>query len=202
MFKKINDFWVPEKDVGCSAVVFSSLSDVNEAVKLCKKREVCIQAGGNFGVWPAYIAGIFDTVYTFEPDALNFACMCRNIGDITRIIKFQAALGDKAGCIDLFRRPENAGAHFICGAGNIPTMKIDSLALPACDLIVLDIEGYELKALKGAEITIQSFLPVIHLEDKGLSVKYGVDQGAAEKWLERIGYQVRDRVGRDVILSC
>lgn len=202
MFRKINDFWVPEKDRGCSEVVFSSLHDVDPAISLCEKKEICVQAGGNFGVWPAYLSKIFKTVYTFEPDALNFACMCRNIGDIQNILKFQAALGDKKGGIDLSRRPENAGAHFISGAGIIPTLTIDSLDLQGCDLIVLDIEGYELKALMGAETTIQSFCPVIHIEDKGLSLKYGSPMGGAEVWLSQFGYKVQDRRGRDVILSC
>lgn len=195
-------YYVPAKDIGCSAVVFNSLGDLDGSLKLCRERNVAVQAGGNFGVWPKYLSEIFKTVYTFEPDALNFSCLCRNIGDVQNIIKFQAALGDGAGGVDLHRREENAGAHYIDGVGPIPILKIDALALTACDLIVLDIEGFELPALRGAIETIKKCHPVIHIEDKGMSEKYGIKQGDAEKWLSQFGYTVKDRPARDVILSC
>ena len=201
MFRQVNGFWVPEKDVGCSAVVFQSLPDLDGAMRLCKAFDVVVQAGGNFGVWPSHLSSHFKTVYTFEPDALNFACLCRNVGDKLNVIKMQAALGKEHGCVDLRRREENAGAHFIEGVGNIPVIAVDDLLLPKCDLIVLDIEGFELNALHGAAKTIGAFHPVIHIEDKGLSEKYGSAEGDAEKWLEQFGYKVRSRPSRDVILS-
>lgn len=200
MFKEVNGFFVPEKDQKCIDVVFTSLGDLQKALAYCKNNKVAVQAGGNFGVWPKALSKVFNTVYTFEPDQVNFSCLCRNIGDIQNIVKIQAALGDENKCVDLYRYENNAGAHYVAGAGIIPTFTIDSLALPACDLIVLDIEGYELKALRGAKKTIEAYGPVIHIEDKGLSDKYGSALGDAEKWLFNFGYVVKDRPARDVIL--
>ncbi|MEO8531020.1 MAG: FkbM family methyltransferase [Deltaproteobacteria bacterium] len=66
----------------------------------------------------------------------------------------------------------------------------------------LDIEGAEMPALLGAKELIERCLPVIQIEDKGLSRKFGYEKGDAEAWLAmEFGYVVRARPGRDVILS-
>src|SRR4051794_30202222 len=199
-FKTVRGYAVPVDDVECCRVVFDTVHDVDTSISLCKNKDICVQAGGNFGVWPAYLADIFRTVYTFEPDPLNFSCLCRNIGDRQNIVKIQGALGNAHGCIDLSRDIKNAGAHYVAGSGPVPTFRIDDLCLDQCDLIVLDIEGFELLALKGSEATIEKYKPVIHVEDKGLSERYGSRKGEIELWLKRWGYGVVSRPKRDVVL--
>lgn len=201
-FKKVCGFDVPIDDVECCEVVFTRVTDLNEAYGFCRKFDIAVQAGGNFGYWPMKLAEKFQTVYTFEPDPVNFSCMCRNIGDIQNIIKIQAGLGHMSDCVELKRERKNAGAHYVRGKGMLPIIRIDDLALRGCDLIVLDIEGMELNALLGAMATIDAYRPVIHVEDKGLSERYGTEQGKIEEWLSDFGYQVRARPHRDVILSC
>jgi hypothetical protein len=49
--------------------------------------------------------------------------------------------------------------------------RIDDLNLPSCDLIHLDVEGYEAAALQGAIETIKKFKPVVIIErDSGANV--------------------------------
>jgi hypothetical protein len=47
---------------------------------------------------------------------------------------------------------------------HIPMMSIDSLCLNECDLIALDVEGFEQQALEGAKQTILKYKPVIIAE--------------------------------------
>jgi hypothetical protein len=47
---------------------------------------------------------------------------------------------------------------------HIPMLAIDSLNLDACDLIQLDVEGYEQFAIQGARRTIEAHRPVIIAE--------------------------------------
>lgn len=196
---RVNGFEWPERDVHCRQVVFGRTSDMNLALDHCKGRKVAVQAGGNCGVWPAWLAERFETVYTFEPDAENFRCLSMNTPD--NVVKFQSALGYGRKTVDLHRDPVNCGAYYVQGEGNIPTLRIDDLELTACDLIVLDIEGMEADALEGAVLTIRSFHPIIQYEDKGLSEKYGVEKGEIENRMKEFGYKVVHRIKRDVILA-
>lgn len=190
----------PASDVGCIATIHNMVGDLEAAYRHCRGFDVAVQAGGNCGVWPAAMGKRFRIVYTFEPDPVNFRCLCAN-APAENVFKFNAALGDVNHKIGLALRADNCGAHQVNGDGDIPTMKIDDLGLTSCDLICLDIEGYELRALHGAEATIGDCSPVIVIEDKGMSRRYGVEIGEAERFVcERFGYRVVERPHRDVVM--
>lgn len=166
-----------------------------------EKKNVCIQAGGNVGVWPKAFAKEFKTVYTFEPDPTNFRCLNLNVLE-DNVIKIQGILGNDYGPVSLIKFVENCGAHYVgTEKGNIPTFRIDDLNLNECDLIQLDIEGFEHIALRRAVYTIERFHPVIVVEDKGLSVKYGTEKGTIESMLIKMKYKVHTRTHRDIIFT-
>ena len=77
---------------------------------------------------------------------------------------------------------------------------IDSLPLSSCDLIQLDIEGYELEALKGAKETIEKFNPVIVVELKELPHAPRKHKQCA-RYLNSLGYKEVGKVHRDVIFK-
>lgn len=190
----------PAGDVDAAPALFETIRDLEIVYPYCKGFDIAVQAGGNCGLWPRAMAAKFKTIFTFEPDPTNFRCLCANASQ-ENVIKFNAALGDEHEMIGLHRRERNIGAHFVQGAGPIPTLLIDDLALPACDLIYLDVEGRESHALRGAIQTICRARPVIVIEDKGMSKKYGIAQGHAERWLIDVhNYRVAARPHRDIIL--
>ena len=194
----------PATDRSCAAVVFDTVPDMDHALKHCRGFDLVVQAGGNMGVWALALASKFGRVITFEPDPMNFRALVHNTSTAPNILSLPCALGDASGeWCDLDREEHNSGAHQV-KAGNVaPVMMLDDLCLPACDMIYLDIEGYETRALIGASQTISRFRPVIAIEDKGLSERYGTKQGAAEQWLaEKYGYRVVARPHRDVVLVC
>ena len=77
---------------------------------------------------------------------------------------------DKGWILDKSRQHygafQNHGAHRINlnENGSEKTTKIDSLNLQICDLIQLDIEGFEYQALVGAKETLERCKPVIIVE--------------------------------------
>lgn len=190
----------PAGDVECRAVVPFQVQDVDRALAHVKDFDTCVQAGGNVGYWPLYLADKFKKVYTFEPDKENYACMVENIEGVDNIFHERAGLGDRNHAASLVGDRKNCGAYQIEEGGNdFPIVMLDNYNLSP-SLLCLDIEGYELIALRGATETIKRSSPVIMLEDKGLSEKYGTKKGDVEHWLEQFGYKVVERIHRDVIL--
>lgn len=196
-------FWWPADDDWCWRVIHQELPDLDAAVAYAKGRRLAVQAGGNVGVWAAHLARLFDTVDTVEPVAANYECLVRNVPANVR--HGLAAFGSQQSFISMELVDGNAGAHHAKSGGDIRVITIDSLDLEACDLICLDVEGFEPQALLGAEQTIRKFRPVIQIEEKGHSDLYfGIQRGTSERWLLNLGlgYRVREKRRADVILSC
>lgn len=181
-----------------------------EVFPLVKTKRCVVQAGGAMGMWAKRMAQVFGEVYTFEPTPDSFYCCSFNCPE-ENIHCFNAALGDVRGMVNM-QFPEhkarsktgkdNLGGFRCFDGGSIPTLRIDDLALPVCDLIFLDLEGYELFALKGAKETIAKCNPVIVMEDKGCSVAFNYAKGDVEKYLQKEhGYKTLKRFhgGRDVV---
>lgn len=155
-------YW-PRTDQSCWAFMQTYPKLPQEVAEFVTNKRVVVQAGGNCGFYPKQYADLFDTVYTFEPEWLNFYCLNLNVPE-SNVIKNQACLGNAHQLVNLAIKPKNRGKNFVKGPGNYPTYKIDDLNLDVCDLIHLDIEGYEYYALQGAEETIKRCKPVIVIE--------------------------------------
>lgn len=197
----------PDYDRKCAKVVFNMARDLDTVMR--HVRDVhgntggnVIQAGGNCGVWPLALSPLFERVYTFEPDPLNFRALRYNTSAFPNIEARNVAIGAGRGLVSMKLAPhelDNCGAAFVELGGDIPCVRVDDLKLQCIDLIYLDIEGFEIPAMQGMSETIDRCRPVIALEDKGLSERYGWRQGDAVRWLEGKGYTVAERVHKDVI---
>jgi FkbM family methyltransferase len=157
-------------------------------------RSTVVQAGGNCGMYPKLFTKYFSTVYTFEPDALNFYCLANNCSS-EQIIKFNCALGDSNLPVQVHKHYQhNVGCHTVTSGGTIPQLTIDQLNLPACSLIQLDTEGFETNILRGAMNTIAKYRPGIACE------QLGYDQ--ITPLLQPLGYKLLGVVVKDYIYSC
>lgn len=168
------------------------IKDSDKAVSLCRRRRTCIQAGGYVGVWPMHLAKSFDRVLTFEPMPGCFEACRRNCEGLDVEVR-NTALGAHAGrAVPLMPRG-TAGSWRIDPEGSMTTYldTIDSFGMTDCDAIILDVEGYEVEALKGAAETIARCKPVIQVEE--------LDRSAAEirEHLKAIGYRLAARVRKD-----
>ena len=191
---------IPKVDEFCFPVVMSEVEDLGEVLKYCTKFRSAIQAGGNFGIYPVAMAKKFAQVWTVEPDELNYAALSHNVSFYENIDHRRAAFGGKAGkgAIEHFE-PAHCGAHQVKEGEEFDIITIDSLGVKDCDLIQLDIEGFEQFALHGAMETILASSPVICLELKGLGVQHGWSDADTNKWLADRGYTQVERVHNDYI---
>jgi FkbM family methyltransferase len=172
-----------------------------------KNKGIMIQAGGNCGFILSTFVDHFDFVYTFEPDVVNFYCLSQNVTS-DNVFKMQACLGETNGTTrvqQLIRedRPHDTGGVHVAGDGYLPLISIDSLNLPGCDLLQLDVEGFELKALKGAVNTITKYKPVLCVElcEKWLN-RYDDSSSEVIEFIQSLGYTLVDTEGVDHIFIC
>lgn len=161
--------------------------------KYANKFRTVIQAGGNQGMYPRLLSHMFERVYTFEPDHLNFAALVSNCHH-DNIIKIQAALGEQNTFCDMYRPcMSNTGMHEakIDLNSTIPMINLDSfLTRSDVDLVMLDLEGYELPALKGMVRIIELNHPVIFVERANQAVK---------DFLANFGYKLITTSAMDMI---
>lgn len=131
--------------------------------KHVRTKGIAVQAGGHVGLYARQLAKYFSFVYTFEPVVETFCALKRNVERVPNIIADRKALGETQGFVNV--QPRAGGKSAVSEIGDhVELITIDSLALPRCDLIYLDIEGYELSALAGARATIALRRPTIVLE--------------------------------------
>lgn len=177
------------------------LNHLRGVVEQVPQRRVAVQAGGCLGLFPKFLAERFETVYTFEPDPENFLTLCQN-APAKNIVKFQAAIGclHTGVAISHERWSEKPGTshegiRHVSGPGPIPTLLIDDLELPVCDLIYLDIEGHEIFALHGAVETIQRCKPVIALEINEMVTHVGKTESDVRAYIDVLGYRYAQQIG-------
>jgi FkbM family methyltransferase len=198
----------PQGDVHARRAIIDKASwkDIDRVLPYVEQRRTVVQAGGHCGVWASKLTRHFASVYTFEPDPKNFVALTANTARHEgRVHRYQAALGCERKHIAMVRdKASNTGAFHV-GWGTVddttPTLLLDDLALNHVDLIILDVEGFEVNALKGAADTLLRCHPVVMMEDKGLDAKHhGIKAGAAVELLQDLGYEVKEKVARDVIM--
>jgi FkbM family methyltransferase len=206
--------WTDE-DRSCWRYLEAHWRDATAALEFVPddRRALCVQAGGNFGVWPWLLAPHFKQVVTFEPHPTNYGLMRQNLHGTDNIETLPFGLGAQHGSVQLRTSRRNHGAHRLDfnESGEIEVVTLDSLNLPALDLLDLDIEGAEPYALEGAKDTIARFKPVIvveqwrgwmpreNRESRGHEKElYGNDYNAG-MWLRDHGYRLVKRVTQDEI---
>lgn len=171
------------------------LQTVDAVIKMVPQRRAVVQAGGNLGIFAKRLAKYFKAVYTFEPDPQIFAMLSHNAPE-PNIIKIQAAIGydrDLISTSQVRRDGKTTYAHegitHIDGPGIVPTIQIDDLALPACDLMYIDVEGWELHALRGAVQTVARCRPVLCVEINQNTEYYGIPREEVQSFVLSLGYR-------------
>jgi FkbM family methyltransferase len=174
----------------------------------------CIDAGANLGFHTIQFGKFSKKVFAFEPQLLIFNQLCANIlfNDLNEvIIPHRKALGDKFEEKQLWNIEHEDwvgnGAHNWGGRGIIQdnyggerssdnefrdydvveVITIDSLNIPQCDLIKIDIQGYEYFAFLGAQNLLQTHKPVILLENPTSADDCDVK---SKTYLKELGYEL------------
>jgi FkbM family methyltransferase len=175
--------------------------------------------GANFGYYAIAIASKLRgncRIYAFEPNPPTMRRFRRNIelNSIRGVFPQDAGLSDAPGYAQVVDRSGNSGASYLdktlaapAGSPRIPITTLDSFIehhpIDRLDLIKMDIEGAELRALQGGAETLRTFKPAILIElNPGTYQREGYSVGDVMVFLEDLGYEIftikpRARVTRD-----
>jgi FkbM family methyltransferase len=136
-----------------------------------------LDIGANMGAHTVSLAqatGPKGVVLAFEPQRVIFQILCANVAlnGLGHVYTNQAAVGREAATVIVPNLDYSAVANFGgVGLGDwsegerVSGVTVDSLDLPACDLIKIDVEGMEGEVIAGAEQTIRRFRPVLYVEN-------------------------------------
>jgi FkbM family methyltransferase len=162
--------WWPtdcDADAGFTYMI-RRVTDIDVALKHCRKTAVAVQAGGNIGLWPLRLAKTFSIVHTFEPVPHIYGALRANTRDVPGVVVHNELLSDISSRIVPFSTRPGGVSRAVSDVANanssFAATTIDALNLPCCDAIFLDVEGHEPEALAGAAQTIHKFRPVITVE--------------------------------------
>ncbi len=124
---------------------------------------VVVDAGANIGIYSQFLSkcvGPRGAVHSFEPSPDNFERLRMAVSNLINVHANQLALSDKTGELQLYISDVLNVDHRVYPTGDESrrTVAIQAIALDdyfkpgePVDLIKMDIQGYELHALRGAE---------------------------------------------------
>lgn len=154
-----------------------------------------IVVGAHEGIWVRKMAALFEKVIAIEASpesaARLKATMPQNVetieaaawitGGHTLPFHVRAAnqMASALACRDLLRN------HEVTQTIWVPTLAIDDLNLQNVDMILVDVEGAELEAMKGATQTIERWRPDLIIECHERENRLWLSD-----WLERCGYNL------------
>lgn len=136
-----------------------------------------VEVGANMGTHSVDIAracapGAF---YAFEPQPRIFQILCANLAlnDISNAFAYPEGCGEAEGeaivpPVD-YASEGNFGGLSLQAVGErgikVRIRALDSLDLPTCGLLKVDVEGFEPQVLRGARRTVERCRPVIYIEN-------------------------------------
>jgi FkbM family methyltransferase len=139
--------------------------------------DVAIEVGANIGsltVPLARLVGSSGRIIAFEPQRSVFQTLCANIAlnSLDNVECHWKAVGSAAGEIVVPVLDPSQTTNFGgLGLGEyqrgerVPVATIDSLELPRCALLKVDVEGMELEVFRGAKRTLDRCQPVLYFEN-------------------------------------
>ena len=156
--------------------------------QVIKPGSVFFDVGANVGYFTLLARDLGASVHAFEPNPVVRALLERSLSfDDQRVVVVAAACSDQPGTVALYYQdPRNTG---MASVEKVTATKVDVAATTlsdywratgvAPDLIKIDVEGHEYKALLGAGDVIESVHPDLVVE---------VTEHRTVDWLVRRGY--------------
>ncbi|MFL6300267.1 MAG: FkbM family methyltransferase [Terriglobales bacterium] len=181
---------------------------------LVRANDVAVDIGANIGEVALNLAkrvGEKGAVHAFEANPLVYEKLLRNLSlnSSLNVIPSNVGLSDQSGSAQMWTPEQNRGGGTISDvpagarAIAIQLVRFDdvwNVENSRLDLIKLDVEGHELKVLRGAEGVLRRYRPklFVELDDNNLR-RHGASARELLAFLESFGYKCTDPVSGEVL---
>jgi FkbM family methyltransferase len=150
------------------------VSEMNMFLKLVKERQRLLDIGALYGIFSLVFASLSPDKKALAVDAspIAFARLLYNVhrNDFSNVRTIECAVSDKVGTLAMHYEQEQVVAAGTDRGSNIISIQTKTGDALCCsenfrpDVIKIDVEGHEIKVLKGLAETIKETLPLIFLE--------------------------------------
>lgn len=158
------------------------------------KGKLFLDIGAHIGRFALLASKSFEKVYAIEPHPLNLQSLKKNVSgnNLKNIDVFNFAASNSSGKAHMKNLSLNTGAAQIVKNGEITiqSKKIDDLLKEKkqsyldVNLVLIDVEGHELKVLEGAKHLLTKGRPKLIIESFELK--------ELNKFLEGFGYKLKE----------
>ncbi|MGF6769210.1 FkbM family methyltransferase [Paraburkholderia sp. GAS199] len=181
MLANPNDFYL-----GRALIEYGECSELESAVlrQLLVQPGIVVEVGANIGVHTVMLArealARRQVLVAFEPQPVIFQNLCANLAanGVRNVLAWPYACGTTPGTLHFVQPDYDAPGNFggvamlteaTANTTPVPCVRLDDvLRSHTVGLLKLDIEGFELNALQGAEETIARSRPTIYVENDRL----------------------------------
>lgn len=160
------------------------LQNIFKVVDTLPDGAIFVDGGTNIGLVTLPVARHTNgriKIISFEPQRMLYNCVCGSVAlnEFYNVYPHNKALSDEMGFVTLPEVDYTAQAdygvvtvdkkvdevqHPYMRTNTVEAITIDSMDLPRLDFLKLDIEGFELNAIRGAKETIKKYKPYLWVE--------------------------------------
>lgn len=175
--KFVHGIAIPDSDTHFERVITTPMFEgkgtyqykkIEAALQCVRKRRVALDIGGHVGTWSRVLGRRFERVDAFEPLAQHRECFKHNLADYRNVNLFPHAVSNEVGSLSIHYVGDNTGHSHVGVGEEVRAISIDSVyeSDTDVDFIKIDVEGYELPVIQGAEALIKRCRPVMVVEQK------------------------------------
>jgi FkbM family methyltransferase len=150
--------------------VFKKRQDAVEIAwmrQLVRPGSNALDIGANIGFYTLLLSDLIGSeghIHAFEPDATNFMCLSAMAGPRNNVTLIPKAVSDHSGKLLIYTSPKLNVDHTTYKVANYKeAIAVDGISIDdyvggrfRVDFIKMDIQGYELHALRGMERTVMA----------------------------------------------
>ncbi|MCB9364238.1 MAG: FkbM family methyltransferase [Flavobacteriales bacterium] len=183
---------------GCIYVGLTEFEDMSFVLHYLNHDDLFIDIGANVGVYSLMAAGIRNSeTISIEPVPSTFQNLTKNIklNNLQQIQALNIGLSDENG--HLYFTSDGDTNNHVTNTKNdnnieVEVKKLDAVLDSKLDkhtIIKLDVEGFEIKVLKGASAILNNpLLDAVIVELNGCSNRYGFNDADVDDELTRFGF--------------